>query len=112
MSKALSRFLHLCQPVAAVRIFPYQNVPFRLHSSGKLDPAVLTKINKEFKEIYEFLRRPELQRGDLKFKKDDHSGIAYITIDFPQKRNAMSGVLFYFYIFKLMKFQIFTYYSI
>ena len=95
MSKALTRFLHLRQPVAALRIIPYQCVTIRSHSSGKLDPAALTKLNKEFKEIYEFLRRPELHKGELKFKKDDHSGIAYITLDFKQKRNAMSGTPIY-----------------
>ena len=103
MSKALSRVLHLSQTGAGIRVFPYQYGTIRSRSSGKLDPTIVTKINKDLKEIYEFLRRPELHKGDLKFKKDDHSGIAYITLDFPQKRNAMSGASFKFYNFKLVK---------
>lgn len=95
MSLALSRGFHLTIP-GAIRIIPYQHRTNRFYSSGKLDKATLSKNIQEFKQIYEFLRRPELQTGELKFRKDESSGIAFITFDSPQKRNAISGMLIFF----------------
>ena len=45
------------------------------------------------KEIYEFFRHPDLHFGEIKLTKDEHSGIAYITLNYPHKRNAISGTL-------------------
>ena len=54
---------------------------------------IRVKINKEMKEIYEFFRHPDLHFGEIKLTKDEHSGIAYITLNYPHKRNAISGTL-------------------
>lgn len=55
------------------------------------------------KEIYEFFRRPSLHFGEIRLKKDDHSGIALITFDYPHKRNAISGT-FIIYLYILVNF--------
>lgn len=85
----------------SIRNIPFQLAAIRSYSKGKLSPNVIAKHNKEFKEILEFLRRPEIHAGDLKLTKNDHSGIALISINFPQKRNALSGVSFTHFIFSI-----------
>lgn len=56
------------------------------------------------KEIYEFFRRPSLHFGEIRLKKDEHSGIALITFDYPPKRNAISGT-FILYLYILVNFS-------
>ena len=74
--------------------FPYQVAPIRSYSNIKGNNTIIrVKINKEMKEIYEFFRHPDLHFGEIKLTKDEHSGIAYITLNYPHKRNAISGTL-------------------